>query len=193
MNHKITSADELAPAWPFDNMALPADLMQSEIMNEIIIEIYNGWPGKIGLQRVIETVTFLCERVPQYSKVMGKTELETLELFAKSRNCSYINYFQNANFPDLSEVYVFDTIEDVKARFPSKQYQCPCCGGISTDYQECNSGKKIDKKGKVCDWKVYGLFGDMGKGIKIIVKSMLTDFPRPIAMFKPVELLEIAR
>jgi hypothetical protein len=175
----------------FGNTVLPAALLQSDIMNKIIVEIYNGWPGETGLQRVVEKVNFLCEKVPQYAKVMGKTELETLELFAKSRNCNYTNYFQNANFPDLSEVYVFDTIEDVKAKFPSKQYQCPCCGGISTDYQECNSGKTIDKKGKeVCNWKVYGLFGDMGKGIKVIVKDMFTEIPKPIAMFKPVELLE---
>lgn len=79
-------------------MALPAALMQSEIMNKIIVEIYNGWPGQVGLERVIEKVNWLCKKVPQYAKVMDKTELETLELFAKSRNCNYINYFQDANF-----------------------------------------------------------------------------------------------
>jgi hypothetical protein len=193
MNNRITNADELTSALPFGNMMLPAALMQSEIMNKIIVEVYNGWPGQTGLERVKNVVTFICDRVPQYAKVMGKSELETLELFAKSRNCNYTNYFQNANFPDLLEVFVFDTIEDLKARFPSKQYQCPCCGGISTDYQECNSGKIVDKKGKeICNWKVYGLFGDMGKGIKVIVKNMFTDIPKPVAMFKPVELLETA-
>ena len=89
MNNRITNADELTSALPFGNMVLPAALLQSEIMNKIIVEIYNGWPGENGLQRVIEKVNFLCERVPQYAKVMGKTELETLELFAKSRNCNY--------------------------------------------------------------------------------------------------------
>lgn len=191
MNNKITNANELASSLDFGNIELStALLLQSEIMNKIIVEVYNGWPGKIGLERVIEKVTFLCERVPQYAKVMGKSELETLELFAKSRTCNYTNYFQNAHFPDLSEVYVFDTIEDLKAKFPSKQYQCPCCGGISTDYQQCNSGKYIDEKVKeVCNWKAYGLFGDMGKGIKVIIKSMFTDIPKPITMFKPIELL----
>jgi len=191
MNNRITNADELTSVLSFGNMVLPADLMQSEIMNKIIVEIYNGWPGKVGLERVNEKVVFLCKRIPQYAKIMGKTELETLELFAKSRNCNYANYFQDANFPDLSKVFVFDTIEDLKSKFPSKQYQCPSCGGISTDYQECNSGKTIDKKGKeVCDWKVYGLFGDLGKGIKVIVKDMFAEIPKPVAMFKPVELLE---
>lgn len=191
MNNRITNADELTSALPFGNTVLPAALLQSDIMNKIIVEIYNGWAGKVGLERVIEKVNWLCERVPQYAKVMGKTELETLELFAKSRNCNYTNYFQDANFPNLSEVFVFDTIEDLKLKFPSKQYQCPCCGGISTDYQECNSGKTVDKKGKeICNWKVYGLFGDMGKEIKVIVKDMFTEIPKPVSMFKPVELLE---
>lgn len=30
----------------------------------------------------------------------------------------------------------------------------------------------------------------MGKGIKVIVKDMFTDIPKPVSMFKPVELLE---
>jgi hypothetical protein len=188
MNNRITNADELTSALPFGNMVAPAALLQSDIMNKIIVEIYNGWPGKTGLQRVIEKVTFLCERVPQYAKIMGKTELETLELFAKSKNCNYTNYFQNVNFPDLTEVYIFDTIQDFKAKFPSKQYTCPRCAGISTDYQECNSGRAVDKK--VCNWKVYGLFGDMGEGIKVIIKSMFNEIPKPVAMFKPVELLD---
>lgn len=194
MKNRITNADELTSALPFGNTVLPAALMQSEIMNKIIVEVYNGWSGETGLQRVENVVKFLYERVPQYAKVMSKTELETLEILAKSRNCNYTNYFQNANFPDLSDVFVFENIEELKAKFPSKKYQCPACGGISTDYQECNSGKTVDKKGKeVCDWKVYGLFGDMGKGIKVLIKDMFTEIPKPFKMFKPVELLEDCR
>lgn len=191
MYNRITNADEIISALHFGNMVLLEGFMQSGITNKIIVEVYNGWPGEIGLERVKNVVTFLCERVPQYAKVMGKTELDTLELFVKSRNCNFTNYFQNANIPDLTDVYVFDTIEDLNSKFPSKKYQCPCCGGITTDYQACNSGKTIDNKGKeACNWKIYGLFGDMGKGIKVIIKGMFTEIPKPVAMFKPVELLD---
>lgn len=191
MNNRITKADEILSAVPFGNTVLPAALMQSEIMNKIIVEIYNGWPGKMGLERVAEKVLFIIERVPQYAKVMGKSELETLEIMANARRINYTNWFQNAYFPDLSEVYVFDTVEDFKKQFPSGKYQCPKCKGITTDYQQCNSGVITDKRKKeVCDWKVYGLFGGLGEEIKVIIKDHFIDIPKPISMFKPVELLE---
>lgn len=191
MNNKITNASEIIQDLDFGTLVPPDELMQSDIMNAIIVEIYNGWPGPTGRQRVVDKVRFLCERVPQYAKVMGKTELETLEALAKSRNCNYTNYFQDANIPDLSDVYVFDTLEDVRVRFPSKQYVCPRCEGITTDPQECNSGVIVDKKKKeVCNWKSYGLFGTLGKGINVLVKSKSQGFPRPINIFKPIELVD---
>lgn len=163
--------------------------LKSEIMNKIIVEVYNGWPGKIGKERVTRLIAFLLQRVPQYAEVMGKTELETLEILAKSRTCNYTNFFQEANIPDLSKVLVFETVEDFKARFPSGKYQCPNCGGISTSFSTCDSGKTVDKKSKeICNWKVFGLFGDLGKGIQVIIKDKFVEVPTPIKMFKPVEL-----
>jgi len=191
MDNKITSASEIVQTLDFGALVPPENLMQSNIMNEIIVEIYNGWPGPTGRQRVVDKVTFICERIPQYAKIMDKTELEALEILAKARTCNYVNYFQDANIPNLSDVYVFDTLDDLKARFPSKKYCCPRCEGISTDPQVCNSGIIIDKKKKQeCDWKVYGLFGDLGKGIRVLVKSKSPDYPRPITIFKPIELIE---
>ncbi len=190
MHKEIKNADEIRSVLSLEDTKMSPDLLQSDIMNKIIVEIYNGWPGETGIQRVIQKVKLLSERVPEYAKAMGKTELETLELFAKSRTCNYTNWFQEANFPILSEVYIFDTIDDFKAKFPSKQYQCPNCNGISTNPQVCNSGKEIKGK-EICDWKVFGLFGDLGKGIKVIVKDLFTDIPKPTAMFKPIELLEV--
>jgi hypothetical protein len=187
--NKISHSTELN--FLFKDLVLSADIMQSDLMNQIILEVYNGWPGKVGEERVINVVTLINHRVPQYAAVMLKTELETLELFANSRDVNFTNYFQDANFPDLSGVYVFDTVTAFKNKFPSGKYQCPRCGGTSTDYQVCNSGQIMDKKSKqVCDWKVYGLFGDLGKGIRVIIKEKFTDFPKPVSMFKPLELIK---
>lgn len=188
--NKITHIAELNLDSFFKELVLPANVMESEIMNKIILEIYNGWPGEVGKERVVNVITLLNHRLPQYAKIMGKTEIETLEIFVKAKNTNFTNWFQNANFPDLSEVYVFDTVADLKLKFPSGNYQCPCCEGISTDYQECNSARIVDKKSnKICDWKVYGFFGDLGKGIKVVIKEKFTDFPKPIAMLKPIELI----
>lgn len=161
--------------------------MQSDIMNSIIVEIYNGWPGPTGRQRVVDKVTFICKRIPQYAKMMGTTEIEALEYFAKSRTCNYTNYFQDAYIPDLSDVHVFETIKDFLAKFPSKQFRCPRCEGISTHPHACNSGVVIDKKeNEVCNWKSYGLFGTLGKGIDVLIKSQSL---KPTHIFKPVELI----
>ena len=50
------------------------------------------------------------------------------------------------------------------------KFDCPYCGEISTDPYECNSGAKVSDD-KICDWKVYGLFGDLGKGTFIYCKD----------------------
>ena len=41
--------------------------------------------------------------------------------------------------------------------------RCPSCGKVTADPYEC----------KACGWKVYGLFGDMGKGVFVYVKDKL--------------------
>lgn len=192
MNRRITKADEVIPVVSFDINVLPDGFMQSEIMNKIIVEIYNGWPGKIGLERVKDAISFISERIPQYAKVTEKSELETLEIIAKARRVCYTNWFQNAYLPDLSSVYVFDTVEGFRAQFPSGNYQCPKCKGLSTDFQECNSGVFVDKKKKVvCNWKVYGLFGGLGEEIKVVIKDQFENFPKPFSMFRPIELIEL--
>ena len=191
MYNSIITVDLLPSACIDGKQMLPACLRQAGIIDEIMLEVYNGWVGKTGEERVLSVLKIISERVPQYAKVAGKTELEFLTLYAKSRRCNYTNWFQSSYLPDLSDVIVFDTVEDFKNKFPSGKYTCPRCGGETTDYQQCNSGKVIDKKGKVCDWKVYGLFGDMGKGIRVIIKNRIEDFPKPISMFKPIELCEV--
>jgi hypothetical protein len=185
-NKMIENSSEIMSKLPSGNDIL----LKSEIMDKIIVEIYNGWPGETGLSRVINAVNFIFDMIPQYAQVMGKSELETLELIAKARNVNYVNYFQNANFPDLMGVYVFDSNESFLSEFPSKKFLCPCCGGISTDPQKCDSGKKMSKK-EICNWKSYGLFGTLGKGIHVVFKDKFEITPKPVEIFKPIELLEI--
>lgn len=59
-----------------------------------------------------------------------------------------------------------------------KKFRCPSCGGISTNPYCCNSGLEVSKAtkkkpAKVCDWKVGGLFGDLGKGIYVYCKDKM--------------------
>lgn len=190
MYQQFTSIDQLPASCIEALQALPEELRNASITHEIILEIYNGWPGKTGEDRVREKMALIALRVPQYAAVMGKTHLEFLTVYAAARQCNYTNWFNESRLPDLSEVMIFENTQEFIKRFPSGKSICPACGGESTDFQECNTGKVVDKKGNVCDWKAYGLFRTMGKGIQVILKDKIEGFPSPVTLFKPIELLQ---
>lgn len=47
---------------------------------------------------------------------------------------------------------------------------CPVCG---KKIMLCSDSGVIRSDGKVCDWKVYGLLGDLGKGVFVYCKEKL--------------------
>jgi hypothetical protein len=84
-----------------------------------------------------------------------------------------MNYYQDSNQPEIKaeRARVFETVTELLASIGSTGFRCPNCGGVSKSPYECTSGKKT--RGEACDWKVYGLFGHMGKGISVYVKESL--------------------
>jgi hypothetical protein len=108
---------------------------------------------------------------------------EILEAWEKDRTYSAINYYQEANQPSFKadKVMVFETVDELYQAIGDKKFRCPSCGGISTNPYECNSGEEMSK-GKICDWKVYGLFGDLGKGVYVYIKDKL----RGETIFTPI-------
>ena len=145
----------------------------------------------MAIERIERVVSFISQRIPQYTKLMNIPDLEILEIIAKSRRVNYTNWFQDAYIPDLDaeKTMVFEKEEDFYKKFPSGKSTCPNCGGISTDYYDCNSGLKIGKgkKAPVCNWKAYG-FLRSGKELSIIVKSRLKESITPQLIFPPIEL-----
>lgn len=79
------------------------------------------------------------------------------------RNYWYMNYYQNCNQPEIKagKVKVFGTILELKEAIGEMKFRCPSCGKESSNPYEC----------KACGWKVYGLLGDMGKGVFVYVKE----------------------
>ena len=150
---------------------------------EIIEQARSSWTGKIGDERAESVKKILDTRLENYHKITGISKDEILTAFEKSRNVNTVNFYQESNFPLLENVHVFNTIEDYRKLFPSGKYICPKCEKESTDPYECSQEN--------CDWKVYGLFGDLGKGIKIIIKDKFIDHPVPMLIFKPIELLTV--
>jgi hypothetical protein len=94
-----------------------------------------------------------------------------------------MNYYQDCNQPMINSerVRVFETRDDLLQSIGKTGFRCPACDGVSTSPYECTSGKEMSK-GKICDWKVYGLFGDLGKGVFVYLKDSL----RGDTIFMPV-------
>ena len=151
---------------------------------EIIEQARSSWGGKIGDERAAEVKNILDTRLENYHQITGISKDEILIAFEKARNVNTVNFYQESKFPLLENVHVFDTIGDYRKAFPSGIYICPKCEKESKDPYECSQEK--------CDWKVYGLLGDLGKGIRVIIIDKFLEHPVPMQIFKPVELVVIA-
>lgn len=68
--------------------------------------------------------------------------------------------------------WVIDRAKAYEEAIGEMKFRCPSCGKESSNPYEC----------KACGWKVYGLLGDMGKGVFVYVKEQL----RGETMFMPV-------
>jgi hypothetical protein len=132
-----------------------------------------------------ELEVFLRKMLANYSEVLGYPEDEILTRLEERRDYSAVNFYQTANYPCLEDVDVLEDEAAVKVKLSSKQFKCPACGGISTNPHVCNSGKELSK-GKICDWKSYGLMGTLGEGYKFVVKSNFLNNPIVYDIFPPI-------
>lgn len=134
----------------------------------------DSWEGKVGEQRAIELEKYLRTKLVEYSNALGISQEAILKSWEEDRTYNAINYYQEANQPSLKadKVKVFETVEELLQAVGEKKFRCPSCNGVSTNPYECNSGEEMSK-GKKCDWKVYGLFGDLGKGTYVYIKDKL--------------------
>ena len=114
---------------------------------------------------------WIVARAKQYAEKTGLAPESILDAWEKKRNYWYMNYYQDANQPPIANdtVRIFNTVADLRESVGKAGFRCPYCKAISKSPIECDSGAKID--GKICNWKVYGLFGHMGKGVSVFVKE----------------------
>lgn len=123
------------------------------------------------------------DRARHYSEKLGLNWGDVLNSWEATRNYWYMNYYQDCNQPEIKgdKVRVFETVEEMLESVGKKEFRCPMCGGISKNPYACDTGLEMEK-GKVCDWKVYGLFGGLGKSVFVYCKDQL----RGEEMFMPV-------
>ena len=145
------------------------------IIEQLKAEALKSWNGKTGEERSEQLEKYLRAKLQEYSEALGVPQDEILQAWEQKRKYSAINYYQESNQPSIKggKVKVFETVSDLLQAIGEKKFRCPACGGISSNPYACNSGEMMSK-GKICDWKVYGLFGDMGKGIHVFVKEKMT-------------------
>lgn len=125
-----------------------------------------------------------------YAEFLKLNPVDVFMALETDRNYWYANYYQWSKFPKLDDdVFVYDTqmemLGDVK---PHKGFRCPACEGISKSHTACDSDVKKD--GKACDWKSYGLFGTMGKGVRLLIKENWIKHPVVHSIFKPIAFEE---
>lgn len=143
--------------------------------------------GKRSFHNYAETFEFAINKAMHYAE---KTEIKAsdiLDSWERDRSYWYMNYYQEANQPEIKteNVRVFENDEEFKKSVGKSGFRCPCCKGISTNPVECNTHILIsdgNKKKKECDWKAYGLFGTMGQGISVFFKNRLQVYK----IFMPV-------
>lgn len=128
--------------------------------------------GKRCTHRYCDKFAWVVERAKHYEEKTGLGWEAILDSWEDARTYWYMNYYQDARQPEIKgeNVRVFETTEELLRSIGDMQFRCPACGGISSSPYECDSGQEMSR-GKVCDWKVYGLFRDLGKGVFVYCKG----------------------
>ena len=133
--------------------------------------------------RYCNTFKWVIDRVKHYAKKTGLSEEEILDTWEKQRSYWYLNYYQESNQPLIEgdNVRVFETKDEFQKSLQGLGFRCPKCNHTSMKHNECDSNK--------CDWKSYGLFGTLGKGITVFIKEQLimTEMFMPVAWEKQEE------
>ena len=162
-----------------ETMVLETDnpIYQSEAYKGLLAEVEEN--AKNNFHDYRGKLAWIVERAIHYAEKTGLSAVDILTAWEEKRSYWYMNYYQEANQPKISgdSVRVFETVEDMTASIGKSGFRCPYCKGVSKSPYECDSGVKVtlsNKKGKhPCNWKVYGLFGAMGRGVYVFVKSAL--------------------
>lgn len=145
----------------------------------------------------LKKLEFAVERAKHYEEKTGIPAGKMLTAWESRRKYWYMNYYQAANQPLIEgdSVRVFETTEEMLEAIGKDGFRCPNCKGVTKNPYTCKSGVKVPLLNsggnpETCDWKVYGLFGAMGKGVYVFVKSELKgeNIFKPIAWEQPAEL-----
>ena len=115
------------------------------------------------MHKYCDKFKWVLDRAEHYAELLATTKEIILQQWEEQRRYWYMNYYQESNQPPLAKVKIFEDLEALKASILDKGFRCPKCNGVSTDPYDCTCTD--------CNWKSYGLFGTMGKGVDVLVKT----------------------
>ena len=140
---------------------------------KLMIDINRDLEKPTGHDPMVK-LDWILKRVQHYADKLNLDPCDILNSWEKQRNYWYMNYYQECEQPEIKSdrVRVFENLEELKEAIGKDGFRCPMCGGVSKSPYECDSGLDMSP-GKKCDWKSWGLFRDLGKGMYIYVKSEL--------------------
>lgn len=150
-----------------------------------------------GDNRAMPHFAWIIARVHHYAEKTGVGAGELLTKWELKRSYWYMNFYKDCNQPKLDDsVRVFQTLDELMVSLEGEGFRCPFCKGESSNPYQCNSGAKVKlmnggKEPQTCNWKSYGLFGTIGKGVSVFVVSELTveHFFMPLAWERSLESL----
>ena len=121
--------------------------------------------GARCLHEYCDKFKWIIERARLYGSSLCLKWEDVLDSWEEDRTYWYMNYYQECNQPEIKsgKTKVFDSLVDFRNSIGKMEFRCPSCGKITRSPYECVN----------CGWKVYGFFGDLGKGVFVYVKNEL--------------------
>lgn len=164
-----------------------------KLRTAILNDTKSGWSEESRLEKL----DFAVERAKHYEEKTGIPAGEMLTAWENRRDYWYMGYYQDCNQPLIQgeSVRVFDSTDDMLEAIGKAGFRCPHCKGVSRNPYRCDSGIKLQlinsgKKKETCNWGSGGLFGTLGKGAYVFVRSELKgeSIFMPIAWEESTEL-----
>lgn len=126
----------------------------------------NNKKDRLCSHRPCEKFKWVIDRAKHYANKTGLDVGDIIDVWEENRSYWYQNYYQDSNQPKLTgmNVLIFNTKQDfISAVKICPGFRCPSCGKVTKDPYTC----------EFCDWKSFGLFGCLGKGVYIFIKTAM--------------------
>ncbi len=163
---------------------IKTDITGSEGYQKLLASVERDEAKSSGAHDYRGKLAWVVERAKHYAEITSLHPTEIIDAWEGKRDYWYMNFYQDARQPLLtgSNVRVFDKTFDLLKAVGDHGFRCPACRGVSKSPYTCDSG--VIRDGEACDWKSYGLFGTLGKGLNVFVKSAVAgeNIFMPIAL-----------